>query len=400
MSNGDNKPNIFVRIAVIAGMLLILFFIAAAIVKYVPRIISAMSPANVSLTSLFNPDANNGSATSTEASTPATATSSAPVQSQTSAPKPTANQPQTGGGYVYTYPTYTGPADLAISLVKVGQVASNGSFIQTNSIQPGSRVQAQFNINNVGSGRSGSWNLNAVLPTSIIGERVYNSQAQPTLNPGDSYQMTLAFDSYDPSQQAIQISIVGGNDANQGNNILVIPVTSSGNYGGNTSGCYWSNGYQYCNNNYYNNAGQSICYGTNNIPYYCNNNYNYNNSGSDLSVTITNVGTMDRNTGQFYYTNSSSFSRYDKVAVQFEVRNLGGASSGNWTFTGNLPSSSQSSYSSNTQNSLAPGQTMSFTLGFDNPNVGSQSFSIQLYPQGTDSNSGNNYASRSIYINN
>ena len=265
MSNGDSKPNIFVRIAVIAGMLLILFFIAAAIVKYVPRIISAMSPANVSLTSLFNQNANDGVATSTEAdNTPTTATSSAPVQSQTSAPKPTANQPQTGGGYVYTYPT-TGPADLAISLVKVGQVASNGSFIQTNSIQPGSRVQVQFNITNVRSGRSGSWNLNAVLPTSVANERVYNSQAQPTLNPGDSYQMTLAFDSYDPSQQAIQISIVGGNDTNQGNNILVIPVTSSGNYGGNTSGCYWSNGYQYCNNNYYNNAGQSIrsCYSHN-----------------------------------------------------------------------------------------------------------------------------------------
>jgi len=277
-------------------------------------------------------------------------------------------------------------------------------------------------VQNVGTGASGSWYLNAVLPTSISNERVYNSQAQPSINPGQSYQMTLAFDSYDPSTSSIQITLQGGNDTNRNNNILVIPLTSNGN-SANNNGCYYQNGYQYCNGNnnngcYYSN-GSYICNNNNNNncyylngSYVCNNNNNNgcyysngsyicntgNNSASDLSVTITNVGTLDKNTGQFYYTNS--ISRTDRAAVQFEVKNTGGTSSGSWSFTANLPSSSNSSYSSGTQNSLAAGQTMSFTVGFDGPNGGSQNVSVQLYPSGSDSNSGNNYASRSIYVNN
>ncbi|MES2059826.1 MAG: hypothetical protein V4438_02230 [Patescibacteria group bacterium] len=409
----EKKPNIFVRVAVIAGMLIILFLIAAGIVKYVPKIISAISPANVSLTSLFNSGTNGSTATTTE-SVPAEAnpnpaynaapqpeaTTSTPVYQSAPARTP-APAPRPAPAYVYTYPRYTGPSDLAVSLVKVGQIDNNGSFIQTNSIQPGSRVQIVFNVSNVGSGASQSWNLNAVLPTSISGERVYNSQAEPSIPPGASYQMTLAFDAYDPSTSAIQITLQGGADVNTGNNILIVPLTSNGynNYNNNyNNGCYYQNGYQYCsNNNSGNNTNYSNnCYWSNNY-YYCNGNGNGSVSNADLSVTITNVGTMDRNTGQFYYTNS--IYRGDKAAVQFEVRNNGSTNSGSFTWTANFPSNSNSTFTSSTQNSLAPGQTMTFTAGFDNLYVGSQNVTVQLYPSGSDSNSSNNYASRSVYVN-
>ncbi len=407
----EKKPNIFVRIAIIVGMLLILFFIAATIVRYIPKIISAISPANVSLTSLFNPSASSSTpSTNAQNYSPAPANQTNVGATSTIEVKtiPTTQKSQTTNN-TYTYKTYSGPANLSITLSKVGYLGSNGAFVQSTSIPAGSRVLVEFNVANIGSGRSGNWNLQASLPTSIAAERSYISQAEPALNPGDSYQMSLAFDSYDASQNTIQIAIVGG-DSNSGNNTLSIPLTSNGtSYNNNTptNGCYWSNGSYYCNNSNYNNGttGYTVCYGANNIPYYCNNssngnnNGNYNNSTSDLSINITNIGTMDRNTGQFYFTNS--WSRNDKIAVQFAITNIGGTTSGNWAFSANLPSSSNSTYSSNTQNALAPGQSATYTLGFDNPNSGSQNLSLQLILQGnvSDSNSDNNYTSRSIYIN-
>ena len=62
-SDNGGKGNVFVRIAIIIGILFILFLIAIGIVRFVPKILSSFGPANVSLTSLF------GSASSTPQST-------------------------------------------------------------------------------------------------------------------------------------------------------------------------------------------------------------------------------------------------------------------------------------------------------------------------------------------
>ncbi|HEY4512374.1 MAG TPA: CARDB domain-containing protein [Candidatus Paceibacterota bacterium] len=503
IENEPKKPNIWVRVAVITGMVVILFFIAVAIVKYVPKFISAISPANVSLTSLFSSKdkmsasvdptqvasgnkftiswKNNSGDTdgstiwsfkcvtgitieynsingmrpvvcdtlfplsdsvnnysfvaknSTDApivvpmavsfwdkdlkamkfsgstsltvvpqgftATPGTSyepSLNAPVTDQTKTSTSTeaktntsnaSTKTYTTGGPSYAYPTYTytGPSDLAISLVSVGRITSNGSFEQTTSLYSGDRVSVKFNVSNVGSGRSGSWVLRTVLPTTIASERLFTSSVEPALNPGDSYQLTIAFDAYDPNLNVIQI-LVDTVETNQSNNSLVINVSLNGNY--NNNNCYYNNGVYTCNNN-------NNCY-YNNGYYNCN-----NNSGNrDLSVTITDVGTMDRNTGQFY--NSGSVNRYDKAAFRFTVQNIGGTDTGIWTFNASLPSSTNSSYYSTSQNSLAPGQSATFTLGFENPYTGSNTVSVNIDPNNniSESNENNNYTSRSIYVNN
>lgn len=457
------KPNILVRVIVIAAMLLILFFIALAIVKYVPKIISAISPANVSLTSLFNP----GTATTTSETSsnyPASSNQSeAPAYTASSTYANTSNNSNVSSKVYssasYTKPSYhytssyqsnyayTGPSDLAISLVKVGQVNTDGSFTQTSAITPGSRVQVQFMVANVGSGRSGSWNLQAILPTSISLEHLYNSVTEPAINPGASYLMTLAFDSYDPSQSSIQISLAAPGDVNAANNTLTIPLTSNGySNGNNNSGCYYSNGTYYCNgtnnsngcyysngsyycNNYNSNSTSNSCYwngstytctnnNSNNSCYYSNGSYYCSNSSSnnncyysngtyycnnntsgnaDLSVNILNVGKLD-SSGNF--TSTTNISHNDRAAVQFNVSNNGNTTSPSWTFTSYIPSST-GTYTSGTQNMINAGQTsQTFTVSFDYPYSGTQTIYVQLNPQGNDTNSGNNYASRTLYVSN
>lgn len=389
----QSKARLFVRITVIALMIIALFFIAVAIVRYVPKFISSFGQANVSLTSLFrsntssttptinqtNQSNNQGAGANNYANnnTPrATTTPSAPGQnnqSQTEGTRPTGTY--TAPRTYQTYSTYTGPTDVSINLIKVGRILADGTFQSTSNLQAGDRVIIQFNVSNVGSSRSGAWTLSAILPTSITSEQNYVSGTQPALNPGDTYQMTLAFDSFDPSKNSILISINSA-DSNQGNNVLTIPVTGSGTgpkpYP-NPSNCYWYN-------------GQYIC-GTGGTTY---------NGPADLAVTITNVGYMDQYSGQFY--SGSSLYGGQKIAVQFEVRNVGGTNSSTWSFNANLPSSYQSNYYSGLQNSLAPGQVQTFTLGFTNAYSGSQSFTVELNPQGSDSNGSNNYASRTLYI--
>lgn len=378
----ESRARIFIRIAVIVAMIVVLFLIAVAIVRYVPKFISSFGQANVSLTSLFggNTATTTPSTTGTETGGQssynatnygATATSTYGGQNQFGQGQNANTKPS--GSYTAPKPyyyTYNGPADLAINLVKVGRILPDGTFQSTSNLAAGDRVTVQFRVSNVGSGKSGAWTLSAVLPTIIASEQNYISTTQPSLNPGDSYIMTLAFDSFDASRNSILITINGA-DSNQGNNILTVPVTGSGtNIPSNN--CYLYNGQHIC--------GTGGIYG----------------GLSDLAITVTNVGYMDAYSGQFYP--SGNLYAGQKVAVQFEVKNIGGAYSGTWSFSANMPSNYQSNYYSGMQNSLAPGQVQTFTLGFTNPRSGSQNFSVQLNPMSGDANSSNNYASRTLYI--
>lgn len=87
----------------------------------------------------------------------------------------------------------------------------------------------------------------------------------------------------------------------------------------------------------------------------------------DLMVRITDTGIIDRNTSRF--TKTSYINSSDKVAVKFEVRNIGDNVSGIWNFTATLPSLSTPNYQSPNQISLKPGDRIEFTLSFDNPSI-------------------------------
>lgn len=84
---------------------------------------------------------------------------------------------------------------------------------------------------------------------------------------------------------------------------------------------------------------------------------------TDLAPRIIAVGTIDRTTNQFTATTSLHVS--DRIAVKFEVENLGTADSGSWTFSAVLPTFPMYIFQSEGQQNLQPGDRIEFTLGFD-----------------------------------
>jgi hypothetical protein len=454
-NSADTKPSVFVRVAIIIGILIILFLIAIAIVRFVPRFISSLGQANVSLTSLFS---GNSNATTTPAATNNTQNNQYPVNNQPLATTtsnnnqgsynnaPTQNTSTGSSRPTYTYPsnpTYypATPADLSISLVKVARLAPDGSLQDTRNFFAGDRVTVQFKVTNIGGSASGAWTLSARLPTTIPSEQNYVSGAEPSIPRGASYLMTMAFDAFDPNQSSIQIG-VNAADASTANNILTIPVSGTYNGGNNQNGCYYQNGQYICNGNnnnngYYNNYncywsnGSYICnnqngsYNNNNNlgscyvngQYICGGNYNSNNgcyyqngyqvcsntqSGyADLDVRIITTGQVDRNTGQFMSTNTVT--RNDRAGVQIEIRNTGSVVSNPWSLTASLSGNgSSSTYSSGVQSAIQPGQSQVIVATFDNPTAGYQTVSVSATQTNNsyESNTGNNYANQGINISN
>lgn len=267
------------------------------------------------------------------------------------------------GSQTTNKPSYTGTPDLSVSLVKIGKTAQDGSYVNTSSFAENDRVTIQFKVTNIGNSRSGNWSLRADLPTKTQSDKVYISGSQPALNPGDSYQMTISFDTFDPNGRNITITI-NNSDTNQSNNILNIPVSSNGDYS---------------NNN--------------------NNNYNSTGSRPDLVVRIIDVGVMGNN-NQFYYSNSLSDN--DNIAVKFEIQNIGESNSGSFRFTADLPTTDNDTFESNNQPSLAPGETKQYTLGFDNPDTGTNTITIDVDSDDDvrENNENNNDDSERIRINN
>ena len=97
---------------------------------------------------------------------------------------------------------------------------------------------------------------------------------------------------------------------------------------------------------------------------------------ADLSVRITSVST----------------DAADVTAVSFDIANVGGTSSGTYSFTANLPTQSGYTYASPTQASLAPGSHVLNTLRFTQAQSGVVSVSVNA----SDANKSNNYASQSV----
>lgn len=78
-------------------------------------------------------------------------------------------------------------------------------------------------------------------------------------------------------------------------------------------------------------------------------------------------------------------------AVSFDIKNVGGTTSGTYYFTAQLPTSQPYTFSSQPQSPLSPGSHVVSTLRFSQPVSGTFSVSVR-----GDSNTSNNYASRWI----
>jgi hypothetical protein len=111
----------------------------------------------------------------------------------------------------------------------------------------------------------------------------------------------------------------------------------------------------------------------------------------DLALRLIQTGLLNGGTNML--TNQTQFSRNDMAGVKFEIRNDGDVATGPWYFTASLPSLSTPYYNSNIQNSLKPGDSIIYTLGFTNlTNEKSGLITINADPQNTvyESNEANN----------
>lgn len=253
----------------------------------------------------------------------------------------------------------TGASDLSISLIQVSAI-QNGTqnLVPLTNVGPNDRVTIRFRVSNNGINATGQWRLRANLPTSVIIDKNYISPVEPSLNPGEFHDMTMIFDSYDPSINQILIYTENTNDTNLSNNKIIIPISG---------------------------------YNTNNI--------NYSSNLPDLAVHINSVGVLNKYNNQFLYTNSYSID--DRIAVKFDVENLGGQNTGYWYMRINIPTQNGSYQTYGPLPSLSPGQKTSFTIGFDNTIGGNQNILITADYNNSISeyNKSNNTASQSIYIN-
>lgn len=120
----------------------------------------------------------------------------------------------------------------------------------------------------------------------------------------------------------------------------------------------------------------------------------------DLVVSISSVGYLASTTTDSFVATSTMQSN-NRPAVKFTIRNVGTNVSGQWRFSASIPTRSSYLYQSSLQQSLSPGDSIDYTLGFDQPIAGSNkiiSVTANFDNAVGESNMNNNSAATSITI--
>ena len=116
------------------------------------------------------------------------------------------------------------------------------------------------------------------------------------------------------------------------------------------------------------------------------------NGRTDLSVRFLNVGTIIGNT--FF---ASTISRHDEGAIQFEVKNYGTKTSGEWSYSVTLPTGM--TYSATEQAPLKPNERAVITIGFPTTDARTHTFVTRIDEQ-TDRNTLNDSFSQTVMFSN
>ncbi|OHA26568.1 MAG: hypothetical protein A3C06_03270 [Candidatus Taylorbacteria bacterium RIFCSPHIGHO2_02_FULL_46_13] len=120
---------------------------------------------------------------------------------------------------------------------------------------------------------------------------------------------------------------------------------------------------------------------------------------TDLAPRILEVGTIDKVTNAF--TATTTLRASDRIAVRFEVENLGTANSGHWQFNAVLPTFPNYIFESDGQQPLAPGDKIEYTIGFDNVELDTDGrFVINVDPTSSipEASESNNIATTTIRV--
>ena len=220
-------------LAVVGFIVLLIIGIALAVwsARYVPKAVSRIGSAAVSLSSVFRGH-DQGSAQLAVVSTstlpfegpivtiPA-ATTTVPSGTShigTSATAGTATHSVTTTTVTKPAPLY-GNADLTVTITHVGYLnrgSDTDSFIASNNVPDGKEGAVQFTVANNGTNSTGAWEFKAEIPTSP--SLNYTSPTQPSMNPGDRIEYTLGFDrTKSGDNREITITVDSGKDVNESN---------------------------------------------------------------------------------------------------------------------------------------------------------------------------------------
>ena len=431
------------RIIVIGAILLILVFLSIGIVKIVPKALSSLASATVSIGSLFggnasstdvtNSNGSNGTVvqngngfivvgTSTDngantgnsnSSIGGTKTASSTCLLDLITPKfgsyPYNNYVPTPAGQTSKNGTSTQSGsnsssnasnggssarvtsrtcvageqpDLAVSILSRGIINASGQYIETNNFTTGDTVSLKFKIENRGICSTGAWNFKAEMPSTNTVDQVRTVSNVASLPAGSAVTGQANFDSPRSGSSNVVLTVTDttGRDSNTSNNVATSALSVTNS--GTTNG---GNG----------NNGGVITSG---------------DGRPDLNVRILQTGvltynnqfvpmsTINGNNGAF----GGNFRSADRVAVQFEIDNQGLSATGAWNFQAQFTGSNYPARIYNNPSyeaSIPAGGRAIYTIAFDNIQFGSNSISIftDNLNQVNEFNEGNNTAS--VYFN-
>jgi len=120
----------------------------------------------------------------------------------------------------------------------------------------------------------------------------------------------------------------------------------------------------------------------------------------DLAINITEIGYLNSVSTDSFIA-SSTVPANGRPAVKFTIKNIGTNKTGQWRWSAVIPTQSFYIYQSQLQQSLLPGESIDYTLGFDQANKGADqpiSITVNFDHAVGESNTNNNSASTKLTI--
>lgn len=378
-SETSNGLKTVLRIVVIGLILILLVFLSIGIVRIVPKTLNSLANASLSIGNLFSnststtstsnisSDSNSSPTTSVTIATSTnggfsirelttnSTTTSHTISGNTSGVGTSQNAGQNTDATTDTHTSNTtntsshtntsttgqsastqvstartvGPSDIAVEITSKGIIdRTTGQYIPTNTFSTSDMVVVKFKIENRGQYATGVWAARVDMPSQNTSDQVRTLGPVNSLPAGSAITGEARFDRPTAGTPSVVITVDTSNatqDSNRSNNTISVPISVSGyNSGTNTNP----------------GSGSSL---------------------SDLQVRIISTGIVN-DYGQYSANISPRFGQ--KAAVQFEVTNIGGVSTGSWTWRADISGASNNTYNSPAEFSLAPGASTRLIVGF------------------------------------
>lgn len=121
---------------------------------------------------------------------------------------------------------------------------------------------------------------------------------------------------------------------------------------------------------------------------------------SDLSITVKTVGYLTTTSADSFVA-ARTVPSGNRPAVTFTVKNTGTNATGSWNFRASIPTRRAYTYESPQQQSLLPGESIDYTLGFDQATTGTDqliTLSVNDNRMAVESNYNNNTTSAAVNV--